>query len=63
MGAEAVWHQLTGDIRVRAGSGSTTASPRNVYKTKDDKWLAMSGSMQSMAERIFRVIGRDDMEQ
>ena len=61
MGAEAAWHQLTGDVRVRAGSGSTTASPRNVYKTKDDKWLAMSGSMQSMAERIFRVIGRDDM--
>lgn len=61
MGAEAAWHQLTGDVRERTGSGSTTASPRNVYKTKDGRWLAMSGSMQSMAERIFRVIGRDDM--
>lgn len=61
MGAEAAWHELTGDVRERAGSGSTTASPRNVYQTKDGKWLAMSGSMQSMAERIFRVIGREDM--
>ncbi|MCH9673793.1 MAG: CoA transferase [Gammaproteobacteria bacterium] len=61
MGAEAAWHELTGGVRERAGSGSTTASPRNVYKTKDGKWLAMSGSMQSMAERIFRVIGREDM--
>ena len=61
MGAEAAWHELTGNVRVRSGSGSTTASPRNVYKTKDGKWLAMSGSMQSMAERIFRVIGRADM--
>jgi crotonobetainyl-CoA:carnitine CoA-transferase CaiB-like acyl-CoA transferase len=61
MGAEAAWHQLTGEVRTRTGSGSSTASPRNVYRTNDDKWLAMSGSMQSMAERIFRVIGRDDM--
>jgi crotonobetainyl-CoA:carnitine CoA-transferase CaiB-like acyl-CoA transferase len=61
MGAEAAWHQLTGEVRERAGSGSTTASPRNVYRTRDGKWLAMSGSMQSMAERIFRVIGRADM--
>lgn len=61
MGAEAAWHQLTGDVRSRSGSGSTTASPRNVYRSKDGKWLAMSGSMQSMAERIFRVIGREDM--
>lgn len=61
LGAEPAWHQVTGDVRERVGSGSNTASPRNVYATKDGKWLAMSGSMQSMAERIFRVIGRDDM--
>jgi len=61
MGAEAAWHELTGELRERTGSGSSTAAPRNVYKTKDGKWLAMSGSMQSMAERIFRVIGRADM--
>ncbi len=61
LGAEAAWHRLTGNVRKRVGSGSTTASPRNVYRTRDGRWLAMSGSMQSMAERIFRVIGRDDM--
>jgi crotonobetainyl-CoA:carnitine CoA-transferase CaiB-like acyl-CoA transferase len=61
MGAEAAWHRLTGGVRQRTGSGSSTTSPRNVYRTSDGKWLAMSGSIQSMAERIFRVIGRDDM--
>ena len=61
LGAESAWHQITGKTRARVGSGSTTASPRNVYATRDGKWLAMSGSMQSMAERIFRVIGRADM--
>jgi crotonobetainyl-CoA:carnitine CoA-transferase CaiB-like acyl-CoA transferase len=61
LGAEAAWHKVTGNVRERVGSGSNTASPRNVYATKDGRWLAMSGSMQSMAERIFRVIGRADM--
>ena len=61
MGAEAAWHRITGEVRERVGSGSSTASPRNVYRTRDGYWLAMSGSMQSMAERIFRVIGRADM--
>jgi len=61
LGAEAAWHKVTGNTRDRVGSGSNTSSPRNVYATSDGKWLAMSGSMQSMAERIFRVIGRDDM--
>ncbi|MEX2617312.1 MAG: CoA transferase [Alphaproteobacteria bacterium] len=61
LGAEAAWHKVTGDVRERVGSGSNTSSPRNVYATSDGKWLAMSGSIQSMAERIFRVIGRDDM--
>jgi formyl-CoA transferase len=61
LGAEPAWHRVTGNVRERVGSGSNTASPRNVYATRDGKWLAMSGSMQSMAERIFRVIGRADM--
>lgn len=61
LGAEPAWHRVTGKVRERVGSGSNTASPRNVYATKDGKWLAMSGSMQSMAERIFKVIGRADM--
>ncbi len=43
------------------GSGSNTASPRNVYKTRDDKWVALSGSVQAMAERVLRLVGRDDM--
>jgi crotonobetainyl-CoA:carnitine CoA-transferase CaiB-like acyl-CoA transferase len=61
LGAEAAWHKVTGSVRDRVGSGSNTSAPRNVYATKDGKWLAMSGSMQSMAERIFRTIGRPDM--
>ncbi len=61
LGPEALAFKITGKPRQRAGSGSNTSSPRNVYATKDGKWIALSASIQSMAERVFRVIGRDDM--
>jgi formyl-CoA transferase len=32
-----------------------------VYATSDGGWLAISASTQVMAERLFRVIGRDDL--
>lgn len=58
LGPEATSYTITGKVKERAGSGSNTASPRNVYKTKDDKWIAISGSVQAMSERIFRLIGK-----
>ncbi len=61
LGPEAAWHQVTGRVRDRVGSQSNTAAPRNVYKTRDGKWLAMSGSTQPLAARIFAAVGRADM--
>ena len=61
LGPEALSYKVTGKAKERAGSGSNTSSPRNVYATSDGKWIALSASIQSMAERVFRVIGRDDM--
>jgi crotonobetainyl-CoA:carnitine CoA-transferase CaiB-like acyl-CoA transferase len=61
LGPEALVYKLTGKTRRRVGSGSQTASPRNVYATSDGGWVAMSASTESMARRVFRVIGRDDL--
>ncbi len=61
LGPEALTHKVTGAIKKRLGSGSNTSSPRNAYVTRDGKWVALSASIQSMAERVFRVIGREDM--
>jgi len=61
LGPEAMTHKVTGKVKQRMGSGSNTSSPRNAYATRDGKWIALSASIQSMAERVFRVIGRDDM--
>lgn len=61
LGPEAAIHAVTGKIKRRAGSGSNTASPRNVYQCADGKYLALSGSTPAVARRIFEIIGRLDM--
>jgi crotonobetainyl-CoA:carnitine CoA-transferase CaiB-like acyl-CoA transferase len=61
LGPQAAHYQLTGRVKQRTGSRSTTAGPRNVFRTRDDHWICLSASTQVMAERLFRVIGREDL--
>lgn len=61
MGPESMALKITGEVKERSGSASNTAAPRNVYRTKDGSWIALSASIQTLAERVFRVIGREDM--
>jgi formyl-CoA transferase len=61
LGPEAANYQITGQVTPRLGSRSGTSSPRNVYACSDGKFVALSASMQSMAERLFRVMGREDL--
>ena len=47
---------------MRAGNQSTHTAPRNVYRCSDGEFVAMSGSMQSMAMRILDTIGRPELK-
>src|SRR6202007_1888430 len=58
---EAAIHRLTGEVAKLTGSRSETTSPRNVFRTKDGRYIGISASIQAMAERLFRAIGREDM--
>jgi crotonobetainyl-CoA:carnitine CoA-transferase CaiB-like acyl-CoA transferase len=58
---EAAQYRLTGRPTTRNGNQSTHTAPRNVYACADGRYVALSGSMQSMAERIFHTIGRPDL--
>src|SRR5207244_9954994 len=58
---EAAIYRLTGAVRERTGSRSETTSPRNVFRTKDGRYIGISASIQAMAERLFRAVGRADM--
>jgi crotonobetainyl-CoA:carnitine CoA-transferase CaiB-like acyl-CoA transferase len=61
LGPEAAIYQFTGAVKQRAGSGSNTSSPRNVYRCRDGHYAAMSASTETMARRVFHAIGRPDM--
>ena len=51
----------SGTILSRAGNRWDVSAPRNVYQTRDGRWIAISGSSPAMARRVFVAIGRDDM--
>jgi crotonobetainyl-CoA:carnitine CoA-transferase CaiB-like acyl-CoA transferase len=59
---EAAKTRLTGEATMRAGNQSTHAAPRNVYPCRDGGFVALSGSMQSMAMRILDTIGRPELK-
>lgn len=54
-------YDLTGQVPERTGSLSNQSAPRNVYRCKDGKYVALSASMQTMAHRLLRTIGRADL--
>lgn len=61
LGPQAANYRLTGQLRERTGSRSCNAAPRNAYRCKDGKFVSLSGSTQTMAERILRTVGRSDL--
>lgn len=54
------WDQL-GTVQPRTGNRSANNAPRNVYRTRDGHWLAVSTSAQSIAERVVRLVGRPEL--
>ncbi|XBH21327.1 CoA transferase [Jonesiaceae bacterium BS-20] len=54
------WDQL-GTAQPRTGNRSANNAPRNTYETSDGKWVAVSTSAQSIAERVMTLVGRPDV--
>jgi len=60
--SEAAKFKLTGEPTMRSGNQSSHTAPRNIYECRDGKYVALSGSMQSMAMRLFDTIGRPELK-
>ncbi|OGA42717.1 MAG: acyl-CoA transferase [Betaproteobacteria bacterium RIFCSPLOWO2_12_FULL_62_13] len=45
----------------RTGSRTSGSAPRNTYRTKDDRWIAIAGSTQALTERLFKEMGRPEL--
>jgi len=61
LGPQAANYRLTGNVRQPTGSRSSNSAPRNVYRCRDGRYVSLSGSTQSMAERVFKAIGHADL--
>src|SRR5262249_20552256 len=61
IGADAATYKAAGIIPKRQGSRSNITTPRHLYKTRDGRWISISASMQSMAERLYAAVGVPDM--
>jgi crotonobetainyl-CoA:carnitine CoA-transferase CaiB-like acyl-CoA transferase len=57
LGPLAAEYQAFGRLRERNGSRSKNAGPRGCYRTKDGRYIAVSGSTPKMAERFLRAYG------
>ena len=61
LGGQITAFDQLGIVQQRVGNRSVNNAPRNVYRTADDEWVAVSTSSQSIAERVMRLVGRPDL--
>jgi crotonobetainyl-CoA:carnitine CoA-transferase CaiB-like acyl-CoA transferase len=61
LGPEAANLKLNGVPTLRNGSRASNTAPRNIYRCSDGKFVALSASMQSMAEKLFQLMGRPEV--
>ncbi|MFH1241350.1 MAG: CoA transferase [Pseudomonadota bacterium] len=52
---------LTGEVPRPKGNELSYVVPRNNYKTKDGKWVTLSGAAQGPFERLMECVGRPEM--
>lgn len=61
LGGQITAYDQLGEVQQRLGNRSANNAPRNVYLTADDRWVAVSTSSQSIAERVMRLVGRPEL--
>jgi crotonobetainyl-CoA:carnitine CoA-transferase CaiB-like acyl-CoA transferase len=55
-----VYDQL-GIVQDRVGNRAPFTAPRNAYRSRDGRWLGLSASSQSIAERVMVLVGRPEL--
>jgi crotonobetainyl-CoA:carnitine CoA-transferase CaiB-like acyl-CoA transferase len=61
LGPQALAYDQLGVVQERTGNAAPFTAPRNAYRAKDGRWLGLSASAQSIAERVMKVVGREDL--
>ena len=61
LGPWAASYQISGQVPPRMGNRSNVAAPRGIYKTRDNKFVSLSASMQSMWEKLAITIDAKEL--
>jgi crotonobetainyl-CoA:carnitine CoA-transferase CaiB-like acyl-CoA transferase len=61
LGPQVIEYDQLGMLQKRQGNRSPRTAPRNVYRTADGRWVALSAGTQQVANRVFTAIGKPDL--
>jgi crotonobetainyl-CoA:carnitine CoA-transferase CaiB-like acyl-CoA transferase len=61
LGPQLTWYDQLGYVQPRLGNRSNNNAPRNTYRCADGRWVAVSTSAQSIAERVMRLVGHPEL--
>lgn len=57
LGAQTSTYDQLGIVQNRRGNRSDNNVPRNAYKTRDGRWVALSTASPSIAKRVMNLVG------
>jgi crotonobetainyl-CoA:carnitine CoA-transferase CaiB-like acyl-CoA transferase len=60
LGPQSIVYDQLGIVQGRTGNSTDWTAPRNAYQVNDGRWVGLSASSQAIAERVMRIIGRED---
>ena len=61
LGAQPIVYDQLGIVLRRMGNRSGNNAPRNTYRTRDGKWVAISTSADTVAQRTMRLVGHPEV--
>jgi crotonobetainyl-CoA:carnitine CoA-transferase CaiB-like acyl-CoA transferase len=61
LGAQATAYDALGLVPARTGNRSASNAPRNTYRTRDGRWVAISTSANTVAARVMRLVGHPEV--
>jgi formyl-CoA transferase len=61
LGPQATLYDQLGIVQERTGNSAPFTAPRNAYQASDGRWLGLSASAQSIAERVMKIVGREEL--
>jgi crotonobetainyl-CoA:carnitine CoA-transferase CaiB-like acyl-CoA transferase len=60
-GGEFIRYTASGEVPQSLGSEWSYVAPRNIFKTKDGKWVTMTASVQRPFERLMKAVGHPEI--